>query len=1085
MKRKTFRAASIAMAAATAFSTVLSAPAFAYEESDYASEDLTVAPDVGENAAGDEADTDVSTDTDDSVTKGEPAANETIIDNEEEADITENTNTENMEEEDIVNSISINLLSAGGQVLIDQGEDGEQAVRLEKPEDGNIYIDVYNKDGKLISRGESDEVGSYIYTYEAEPGMAVRIKALADEGSVVWKYDVSANDILEENGFRKEGLLDEYEAPIIADMDKDVYVSFVNTDIANMMLEQGEDIDIGVSPEEVPAPPKDLSVNDDTTNPDGDLSVTDDTINPDEDLNVVDPTVEPDPDGDISVGDENVENKDSLENNTEDITPDDATSDDVTPDDVTPDDVTPDDVTPDDENEEDSASDNSASGETDDPEIEDPDEDLSVVEPDGTPEGEIPEGETPETEAPEEGEDLNVVEPTEPGETEEPGDLPAEEDPDGDVSDEDPADGESEGSTDSDLIVDDDPEANPDEAENPDVAEDPNATEDPEESENHENPEEPGEEQNPDGQNPEGEANPDEEGDANSDMDAEVNPDDAEDPGTDAEPDMNADPNDDMTVDPEGQEGNETEKNEEPSLLIFSAPIVEDSEAVFTFIYRLFAAADTSDAPDEAEPATIDAELGEPIADATQPTDETIQAADEVIQPETEPIDPEMELAEPETSDEILENGQTESADGQEEVPDGQDVQAGDGQEAPVEGEQDSPTIDQSEPTIEQDAADPEANGTGTEILDEEGQEPILEGTLELKSGEEIPVGPVHGDYEYMVSLTAPEGYKIDQNFWNGYTEPGMNVLIQPQVVTGDEETEDTNKNEPSFMVLTAPELESEEAVFKFDYKINPSDAEIDQGEVVLENAIEVKPGEEVSVGPVYGGFEYLVTLTPPEGIQTDETTWNGVVYTGENASIQPKVVDGEVVEPIVFTCEAEGVTVTAEVNPESGIPAEAVLHSDKLVEGSEEYNNAIAKVRENLGLSEEAPLYYIPYDVYFINGEERIEPQTGMVKVRMEFTSDPFAGIDFGGNTVETVSDEAVSDEAIVGDVGMEGPSMEEPSAEEPIVEGEEPAPDEETEAKTVSEKFVMHILGNGEVERIYPSASAEAPLEFEVSQF
>ena len=193
----------------------------------------------------------------------------------------------------------------------------------------------------------------------------------------------------------------------------------------------------------------------------------------------------------------------------------------------------------------------------------------------------------------------------------------------------------------------------------------------------------------------------------------------------------------------------------------------------------------------------------------------------------------------------------------------------------------------------------------------------------------------------------------------------------------------------------------------------------------------------------------------------TDDASANGNTDIGckkvaEDASGDFEIdditeIDGakETEKPVVFTCRSEGVTVTAETKPENGIPESAVLHADKLVEGSEEYSDAMEKAREGLGLKKNEPLYYEPYDIYFTDGEEKIEPKTGDVKIRMKFNSNPFEKEDLSNNEIKTIE------------------------------------VTKEKEKNIVSKKIVIHTFENGEAERIDPEILSETSLEFKVSQF
>lgn len=92
-----------------------------------------------------------------------------------------------------------------------------------------------------------------------------------------------------------------------------------------------------------------------------------------------------------------------------------------------------------------------------------------------------------------------------------------------------------------------------------------------------------------------------------------------------------------------------------------------------------------------------------------------------------------------------------------------------------------------------------------------------------------------------------------------------------------------------------------------------------------------------------------------------------------------------------VFTCEDDDVIITATVSKEAGIPETAELHADKLDEGSSAYETAVAEVEKNVSLNKDQELKFIPYDVYFLNAGEKIEPLEGSVQVEMTFKDSLF----------------------------------------------------------------------------------------------
>ena len=131
------------------------------------------------------------------------------------------------------------------------------------------------------------------------------------------------------------------------------------------------------------------------------------------------------------------------------------------------------------------------------------------------------------------------------------------------------------------------------------------------------------------------------------------------------------------------------------------------------------------------------------------------------------------------------------------------------------------------------------------------------------------------------------------------------------------------------------------------------------------------------------------------------------------------------------FTYEDDEVTVTANVKAEAGIPKTAVLHAEKLEEGSAAYETAMASVKASIHLNDGQELLFVPYDVYFLNQGEKIEPLDGQVDVKMAFKN--------------------------------------------PIFEG---SPDKD-------ETFAAHIKNDGAVERISNTADEKDTVAFEVSSF
>lgn len=151
------------------------------------------------------------------------------------------------EKTDETKFLFVNLKTAGGKVVINEGEDSEQTVRLEKQMD-RLHIDVYDKDNVMISSENAIDNG-YTYVYEAKADDAVNVKAYADDGYVVKLYeltdDSSGTEIAEDVGFDAGNKVEAFKYPVFMEYDKTVRIGFEKK-------ESAEDI------------AKDLSVNDKT-----------------------------------------------------------------------------------------------------------------------------------------------------------------------------------------------------------------------------------------------------------------------------------------------------------------------------------------------------------------------------------------------------------------------------------------------------------------------------------------------------------------------------------------------------------------------------------------------------------------------------------------------------------------------------------------------------------------------------------------------------------------------------------------------------------------------------------------------------
>lgn len=124
----------------------------------------------------------------------------------------------------------LKLKTAGGKIVIDEGEEEEQIVRLvkHKSEDGKTdeeKIDVYDKDDVLVS-SEDAAKNNYTYAYEVKSDSVANVKAEADEGYVLKKYEVKAGGKDEKADFNADEISDSYEQAVFLDENKTVDVEF-------------------------------------------------------------------------------------------------------------------------------------------------------------------------------------------------------------------------------------------------------------------------------------------------------------------------------------------------------------------------------------------------------------------------------------------------------------------------------------------------------------------------------------------------------------------------------------------------------------------------------------------------------------------------------------------------------------------------------------------------------------------------------------------------------------------------------------------------------------------------------------------
>ena len=143
-------------------------------------------------------------------------------------------------EADETKFLFIKLKAAGGKVVLNEGEDQEQRIRLDKKTDGVEYIDVYDKNDVLIS-SESTKDNGYTYVYEAKADDAVNVKAKADEGYKVKLYeltdDSSGAEIAEDVGFDAGNKVETFKYPVFMGYDKTVKIGFEKKESAEDIAE--------------------------------------------------------------------------------------------------------------------------------------------------------------------------------------------------------------------------------------------------------------------------------------------------------------------------------------------------------------------------------------------------------------------------------------------------------------------------------------------------------------------------------------------------------------------------------------------------------------------------------------------------------------------------------------------------------------------------------------------------------------------------------------------------------------------------------------------------------------------------------
>ena len=192
----------------------------------------------------------------------------------------------------------IKIQSDGGTVIVNEGEQNEQRIRLVKEKDAVSEetvskINIYDKDDILIST-ENAEANNYTYVYETASASAATLKALADDGYQVEKFDISKTvdgvDLTEDSDFKKG--VDKYENIVFMTENKKAEIGFAKKETKESA---------------------DAAVSDDLITVDGKADKTDEaadgTAKTEEDSDDLSVIEKPEPEGDA----ENVETEDEAE----------------------------------------------------------------------------------------------------------------------------------------------------------------------------------------------------------------------------------------------------------------------------------------------------------------------------------------------------------------------------------------------------------------------------------------------------------------------------------------------------------------------------------------------------------------------------------------------------------------------------------------------------------------------------------------------------------------------------------------------------------------------------------------------------
>lgn len=266
----------------------------------------------------------------------------------------------------------------------------------------------------------------------------------------------------------------------------------------------------------------------------------------------------------------------------------------------------------------------------------------------------------------------------------------------------------------------------------------------------------------------------------------------------------------------------------------------------------------------------------------------------------------------------------------------------------------------------------------------------------EKLNGSWEPVSFVLNKNEGYVQFTSTDGlgnfvFTTNANVSNDISDD-LKIDDASQNIIPDADGPDENKSSQDITV-NEPNIEETEAIEQDATEEMPSNESDEAAGEDSEND-STKPLDKASTISEDANKNKNEVASEETEIVNDESTDQ---ETEETTDIQPteNQEEGQVPEVIepesIFTYADSEVIIKAYAQKESEIPDTAVLHADKLHEGSDAYDTAIREVENSMNLTDDEELLFIPYDVYFMDDNERIEPAEGEVRVEMNFKQDLF----------------------------------------------------------------------------------------------